>query len=62
MLGVFAVGLLVSGLAPSMLVVAVGRFLQGAGSGALYAVSIGAVAKTFPARLRPRVLALLASM
>lgn len=62
MLGVFSLGLIVAGLAPSMPVLILGRLLQGAGAGALYSVSLGTVAKTFPDRLRPRVLALLASM
>ncbi len=61
-LSVVVGGMAVSALAPSMLVVAVGRFIQGAGAGALYAVSLATVAKTYPSRLRPRVLALLASM
>jgi MFS family permease len=38
-----------------------GRFLQGLGAGAQFAVSIGTVAKTYPDELRPRVLALLAA-
>ena len=62
MLSLVVGGMLVSALAPSMLIVTVGRFLQGAGAGALYAVSLATVAKTYPSRLRPRVLALLASM
>lgn len=59
---VYAVGLLAAASAPTMFVLLAGRFLQGCGAGALYAVSLGIVAKTFPERLRPRVLALLASM
>lgn len=62
MLGLYAAGLLVSALAPSMAILVVGRFIQGTGAGGLYSVSIGAVAKTYPDRLRPRVLALMASM
>lgn len=62
LLALFCGGLLLAALAPSMLIVAVGRFLQGIAGGGLYAVSLGAVAKTYPERLRPRVLALLASM
>jgi len=62
LLALFCGGLLLAALAPSMLVVAAGRFLQGVAGGGLYAVSLGAVAKTYPERLRPRVLALLASM
>ncbi|MGE5291449.1 MAG: MFS transporter [Micromonosporaceae bacterium] len=58
----FGAGLVISALAPSMLVVALGRFLFGIAGGGLYAVGLGAVAETYPERLRPRVLALLASM
>jgi MFS family permease len=59
---VFAAGLLVSATAPTMPVVLIGQFLQGAGGGGMYALSLGTVAKTYPDRLRPRVLALLATM
>jgi MFS family permease len=58
---VYLGGLLVSALAPSMEVLIVGRFLQGAAGGAGYALSLGAVAKTLPPDVRPRVLALLAT-
>ncbi len=58
----FSAGLVVSALAPSMPVVLIGQFLQGAGGGGLYALSLGTIAKTYPDRLRPRVMALLASM
>jgi MFS family permease len=61
-LATFSAGLLVSATAPAMPVVLVGQFLQGAGGGGLYALSLGAIAKTYPDRLRPRVMALLASM
>ena len=62
MLAVFSLGLVVAGVAPTMPVLIAGRLLQGAGAGALYSVSLGTVAKTFSDRVRPRVLALLASM
>lgn len=62
LLSISGAGLLVAALAPSMLVVAAGRFLQGVATGALYAVSLGTIATTYPDRLRPRVLALVASM
>jgi MFS family permease len=62
MLALYAGGLVVSALAPSMPVLVLGRFIQGTGAGGLYSVSIGAVAKAYPDRLRPRVLALMASM
>jgi MFS family permease len=61
MLTVFALGTAVAGAAPTMPVFILGRFLQGLGAGAQFAVSIGTVAKTYPDELRPRVLALLAA-
>ncbi|MGZ8601044.1 MAG: MFS transporter [Actinomycetota bacterium] len=61
-LAVISTGLLVSATAPAMPVLLVGQFQQGAGGGGLYALSLGTVAKTYPDELRPRVLALLATM
>jgi MFS family permease len=61
LLGVLAGGTLVAGLAPSMPILVAGRFLQGAGAGAQYAVGLGTVAKTYPENLRARVLALLSA-
>ena len=61
-LALFAAGLLVSATAPAMPVLLAGQFLQGMGGGGLYALSLGTVAKTYPDHLRPRVLALLATM
>jgi hypothetical protein len=61
MLGVFGAGTLLAGLAPSMPVLIAGRFLQGAGAGAQFAVGLGAVAKAYPETHRARVLALLAA-
>jgi MFS family permease len=57
----YVVGLSISAVAPSMEVLVLGRFVQGAASGAAYALSISAIAKTMPAAMRPRVLALLAT-
>jgi MFS family permease len=57
----YVVGLLVSAVAPSMAVLVGGRFVQGAANGAAYALSLSAIAKTLPAQMRPRVLALLAT-
>jgi predicted MFS family arabinose efflux permease len=54
-------GLVLSAAAPSMEIVVAGRFFQGAASGAAYALSLSAIAKTLPAAVRPRVLALLAT-
>lgn len=58
---VFAAGLLVAGLAPSMAVFIAGRAVQGAGGGALVAVAYLAVNRAYPDELRARVLALFSS-
>jgi MFS family permease len=58
----YAAGLAIAAFAPSMLVLVVGRFVQGFGGGGLYTASMATVAKTYEDRLRPRVMALLASM
>jgi MFS transporter len=57
----YTVGVVVAALAPTMLVVVVGRFLQGLAAGAGYALSLGTIAKSLPDRHRARVLALLAT-
>jgi MFS family permease len=59
---VYSGGLVFAALAPSMLALVFARLLQGIGGGAMYAVSLGTVAKTYPDDLRARVLALLAAM
>lgn len=59
---VYSAGLGLAALAPSMLVLVLARLIQGIGGGAVYAVSLGTVAKTYPEAIRPRVLALLAAM
>ena len=61
-LALYSGGLLLAAVAPSMLVLVLARLIQGVGGGAVYAVSLGTVAKTYPERIRPRVLALLAAM
>ena len=55
-------GTVISLLAPSMLVFAAGRLVTGLGSGAMFAIGYATVAEQFPARLRPRMIALLTSM
>src|SRR5512132_1480845 len=55
-------GLVLAATAPTMFILVVARFVQGIGGGGLYTVSLGTVAKTYPADIRPRVMALLASM
>ena len=59
---IYAAGLTVAAIAPSMLVLVVGRFVQGFGGGGLFTASMATVAKTYDDRLRPRVMALLATM
>ncbi len=57
----FVAGLMIAGLAPSMLIVVVGRMAQGLGAGAISCVSYMAVARGYPASAQPRMLALLSS-
>lgn len=57
----FGIGLLIAGLAPSMLVLVIGRVVQGLGAGALPAIAYVALGRGYPEELRPRMLALLAS-
>jgi len=61
-IGIYGLGLVLAASAPSMLVLVIARFVQGIGGGGLYVVSLATVAKTYPERIRPRVMALLASM
>ena len=58
-LALFGGGLFVAGFAPSMLVLVLGRFLQGFGAGALNAVVYATVAIAYSPRERGRVLALM---
>ncbi len=58
--GLFLVGTVLSGFAPSMPVLALVRILQGYGSGGAYTVALVSVTRTYPEAGRARVLALLA--
>jgi len=60
-LGCFGTGLLLSGLAPSMLVLVAARAVQGLGAGALYNAAYVAVGQAFTETERPRQFALLSS-
>jgi MFS family permease len=60
-LGVFAAGLAVSGLAPSMPVLVVGRTLQGLGAGAAPAIAYVAIGRRLPERTRPQMMAVLST-
>lgn len=57
----FVVGLVVAGLAPSMLVLVAGRVVQGVGTGLYSVVLYVIVARVYPERLRPRVFAAFAA-
>ena len=56
-LGLFSVGLVVGGLAPSMPVLVGGRVLQGLGAGAIPAVAYVAIGRALPERLRAQMFA-----
>lgn len=57
----FAAGLTVAGLAPSMVVLVIGRCLQGLGAGATPAIAYVAIGRSLPERLRPRMMAVLST-
>lgn len=57
----FAAGLVVAGLAPSMLVLVIGRTLQGLGAGAVPAVAYVTIGRSFPEVLRARMMAVLST-
>lgn len=60
-LGLFALGLAIAGLAPSMPVLIGARFLQGLGAGALTPTSYVAIGRCMPEPLQPRMLAMLST-
>ena len=57
----FAVGLLIGGLAPSMPVLVVGRFVQGFGAGVVPAIGYVAIGRAFAVDARPRMFAILST-
>jgi MFS family permease len=60
-LGLFGVGLLIGGLAPSMPVLIVGRFIQGLGAGTIPPIAYVAIGRSLPESLRPRMFATLST-
>jgi MFS family permease len=60
-LGLFAVGLLSGGLAPSMQVLVLARFVQGLGAGTIQPIAYVAIGRTLPESLRPRMFATLST-
>jgi MFS family permease len=60
-LALFAAGLAIAGLAPSMIVLVCGRALQGIGAGAVPAVAYVAIGRSLPEQLRARMMAVLST-
>src|SRR5690349_7746691 len=60
-IGLFSVGLLIGGLAPSMTVLVAARIVQGFGAGAIPAVAYVSIGRALPERLRPRMFATLST-
>ena len=60
-LGLFAIGLLGGGLAPSMPLLVAARFLQGLGAGTIQPIAYVAIGRTLPDALRPRMFATLST-
>jgi len=59
--GLYAAGLLVAGLAPSMPVLIAARFVQGCGGGALSPTAYVAIGRRLPGRLQPPMFALMSA-
>jgi MFS family permease len=57
----FAIGILIAGIAPSMLVLIVGRVIQGFGSGLFNSSIYVVVGRAYPPSAKPRMLALMSS-
>ena len=57
----FGLGLLIGGLAPSMVILVGARFIQGLGGGAIGPTAYVAIGRTLPERLQPRMFALLST-
>jgi MFS family permease len=60
-IGLFAAGLLIGGLAPSMAVLVGARVIQGFGAGAIPAVAFVSIGRALPEHLRPRMFATLST-
>ena len=60
-IGLFSLGLLIGGLAPTMAVLVVARVIQGFGAGAIPAVAYVSIGRAMPERLRPQMFATLST-
>jgi MFS family permease len=59
--GLFTAGLMIAAAAPSMLVLVLGRAVQGLGAGAVAASSVTTIAREYPEDLRPRMFAVMST-
>ena len=59
--GLFAVGLIVGGLAPSMEILVAARFVQGLGAGTVPPIAYVAIGRSLPEHLRPQMFATLST-
>jgi MFS family permease len=57
----FSAGLVIGGLAPTMLILVLARALQGIGAGAIPATAYASIGRCYPEGLRPRVFAVLST-
>lgn len=60
-IGLFAIGLVVGGLAPSMAVLVLARFVQGLGAGTIPPIAYVAIGRRLDERLRPQMFAMLST-
>ena len=60
-LSLFAIGLLIGGLSPTMPILVGARFLQGLGAGTIQPIAYVAIGRTLPESLRPRMFATLST-
>jgi len=60
-IGLFAIGLIVGGLAPSMPVLVAARFVQGLGAGTVPPIAYVAIGRSLPEHLRPHMFATLST-
>ena len=60
-LALFAAGLLIGGLAPSMPILVLARFIQGLGGGAVAPTAYVAIGRVLPESLQPRMFAMLST-
>jgi MFS family permease len=60
-LTLFCIGLAAGGLAPSMIVLVIARFVQGLGGGAIAPIAYFAIGRAYPSSVQPRMFAILSS-